>query len=108
MEPRAFMIVKNDRFELEPLERFGEVVHVFEGTNTSPFVPDDFFKRIEQRIKELQFDVTKDFIVLTGSALHLSLYLTKMVLLFPDKLRVLMFNANSSQYCVRVIHGNTN
>jgi hypothetical protein len=102
---RVFILNETDH-DIRPAFRFGALVTIFGRTRPSIFDHNKFKKSFLDKVKELNFDPAIDSFICVGTAVPLVLA-TSFLQEEYGALRVLLFNAQSQDYVLRVLNDET-
>lgn len=106
MNPRPILVMQDQRQKCidEQLASFGDAHYLFEYRNRPrAFEAQRCIETMISRLQEINFNPDKDFIVMTGQLIYVSLLLTAAISSY-SKLHILIFDAANERYVMRVIH----
>ena len=102
MKNRVFILAPDSRFNTESLERYGTRIYIYPRGFSNPFDVDSLALHIREALCDFNCEV--DYLALTGHAAGLAVFTAVTFKLFP-RLRLLMFDARTSAYRLRVLIG---
>lgn len=100
--PRVFLPIQTNRFDVSPVEVYGEHHFLLKTENFSPFQSEMIFRIFRAELAQQNFDASRDFIALTGPT-NFVVLLAAFVLWTYGKAKVLMFDARVNQYVERTL-----
>ena len=102
MTARAF-ILENGRLSTDAAEEHAHRVFLYERL-PNPLMPDKLLVELREKLIEYNFDPEADFLVLTGSPVHLAMMTLAAMDLSPwDKLNILVFDSRSDNYVAKEV-----
>ena len=99
---RAFAVQFNNRFNLKPAAKFGEVTYLYTDKVPPVSTPQVVIEEIISRLEHFAFDPSKDFIVLSGATVNVVLFVAAAVLAY-EKIKLLMYDPVRHLYYEREI-----
>lgn len=102
--PRVFLAVRDDRYDVSKAARYGAVEYLLDPPTVSPFNTPAAYGLLRRELKRRKFDPDVDRICLTAPGAWLAL-LSAAALFQYGRVRLLMFDAQSSNYIERVLYG---
>lgn len=103
---RAFVVTSNQNVDLTAVLEHGDIVMIFDKSKGvklgSPFDLDSICRVIRQRMRELCFDPTVDYVVVYGSFIYMSC-LAAVIAVDYGTIHMLLFDSPNSRYVPRRI-----